>query len=169
MGTLDGNGIYIYDTDDQVAPLQTLLNLGQSATSQALTEAKQDVIDTLTPDSTGWQTGALLYGLEGWTNGGDTSQTRMRRRGNRVFIQILMRRTGPAIWVPSDTGDLSNQNIVQVREAWRPSYGQPLHGRERTASFSIGIDGTIQLHSIAGTKNIATNDVLHIWGTYYMD
>lgn len=44
MGSLDSNGIYQYDSNDQVAPLATLLNLGQSATSAALVQTKEDVL-----------------------------------------------------------------------------------------------------------------------------
>ena len=36
MGTLDNNGIYIYDENDRPAPLHTLLNLGQAAQSAAI-------------------------------------------------------------------------------------------------------------------------------------
>ena len=38
MGTLDSNGVYIYDTTDAVSPLHTLLNVGQQSVSDALGE-----------------------------------------------------------------------------------------------------------------------------------
>jgi len=169
MGAIDENGVYIYDTNDQVAPLATLLNLGQSSISQAFTQQREDIIEELTPEASGWVTGNFLYGVTGWTNAGDASQTRIRRNGNRVYIQVRMRRSGAALSVPADTGDLTDQEVVQVREAWRPAYGQPLHSQQRLAGLTIGTDGIIRLHSISGTKNIATDDVFNILGTYYLD
>lgn len=38
MGTLDDNGIYIYDENDNPSPLQTLLNLGQASISAAFAD-----------------------------------------------------------------------------------------------------------------------------------
>lgn len=38
MGTLDNNGIYIYDENDRPAPLHTALNLGQAAQSAAIAD-----------------------------------------------------------------------------------------------------------------------------------
>src|SRR5690606_437962 len=104
MGAIDENGVYIYDTNDQVAPLATLLNLGQSSISQAFTQQREDIIEELTPEASGWVTGNFLYGVTGWTNAGDASQTRIRRNGNRVYIQVRMRRSGAALSVPADTG-----------------------------------------------------------------
>ena len=44
MGTLDENGVYIYDNTDQLTPFSTLLNLGQTATSNALKLSRESMI-----------------------------------------------------------------------------------------------------------------------------
>src|SRR5690625_7401937 len=36
MGSLDDNGIYIYDETDQISPIHTYSNLGQASTSAAI-------------------------------------------------------------------------------------------------------------------------------------
>lgn len=38
MGSLDANGVYIFDTTDKVAPLHTTLNLGQASVSASVAD-----------------------------------------------------------------------------------------------------------------------------------
>lgn len=50
MGTIDANGVFIYDNTDHVVPLASFMNLGQQSVSEALAEMRAD----LTPIDTGW-------------------------------------------------------------------------------------------------------------------
>lgn len=44
MGSLDNNGIYIYDETDQVSPIHTFENLGQASVSQAIDDIHQHTL-----------------------------------------------------------------------------------------------------------------------------
>lgn len=44
MGSLDDNGIYVYDENDRPAPLHTLLNLGQASTSAAVSDLRSNAV-----------------------------------------------------------------------------------------------------------------------------
>lgn len=173
MGSLNSRGIYIYDVNDRVTPIHELLNLGQSATSAALDELKQEIIDEMTPDDTGFIYSGFGTFSSGWANAA-TSNTHhvVRRKGDRFHIRIRARRTGSEITVPNTTGDIANQTIFTLNPEWRPSFYQPLqsgaggHGRIYQARVTNG--GLISLTATVGTRNIRTGDVVALMGTYWL-
>lgn len=173
MGSLNSRGIYIYDVNDSVAPIHELLNLGQSATSAALDEVKQEIIDEMTPDDTGIVYSGFGTFLTGWTNAATSSSHHIiRRKGDRIYIRIRARRTGATINVPNTTGDIANQRIFQVNPEWRPPFYQPLfsgagaHGRLN--QHNITHEGIIAFTATAGTRNVLTGDVISLHGTYFL-
>lgn len=173
MGSLNSRGIYIYDVNDSVTPIHALLNLGQSATSAALDEVKQEVIDELTPQDTGFIYSGFGTFTSGWTNAATSSAHHVvRRKGDRLYVRIRARRTGSEISVPNTTGDIANQHIFTLNPEWRPTFYQPLFsgagGHGRLFQAHVTIEGNINVTAVAGTRNIRTNDILSLHGTYFL-
>lgn len=69
MGTIDANGVYIYDNTDQMIPLATFMNLGQNSVSNALADLRADLTPTTLSASLTTSGGTSGSTSEQWVRG----------------------------------------------------------------------------------------------------
>lgn len=118
-------------------------------------------------ENTGWQK-TFLNMSSGWKNHGSTSQTKIRRIGDRVFMNLYITRTGGTI-SSSNIGNVKNTTVAVLRPPWRPDIWQYGFGRERFGMFIIYASGEIVLTSVGDTNPIRKGDTFIIHANYFID
>lgn len=170
MGSLDSRGVYVYDVDDNVAPMHTLLNLGMSSVSSAISDAKQEAIDAMTPKKYGWRTTGFFTSASGWRNGGLGTSTRIRKVGDRVMISLVMLRHSRAKVNVGTTGGILNQTLAVLKPAWRPPISSPLTcWGGRGALVNIYPSGNVSISSVFGSRSIQKGEYVRPTGVYFLD
>lgn len=110
-------------------------------------------------------TTGILTAATGWSI---TTQAGVIR-GGVVFLRTEFTRTGADITV-SSAGNIANVNIATIASGWRPSSsfnaGMSSTGTGVVASGDVNGGDTIRLTAVAPGANIATSDVLSLYGTW---
>lgn len=164
MSTLDENGILVYDETDTRGTFSELLNMGGSATSDAIgaDRARLDVLESAAVlgavgnpggPATGWE-------LDGTPRG--------RRLGRLAFIAIGVKRTGGTITVPT-SGDVPNVPLFTLSAGWAAAAGMPYPGSAGAFGRLNGsyVDGaTVHLVSVAPGTNIVNGDTITVYALY---
>ena len=164
MSTLDENGILVYDETDTRDTFSELLNMGQSATSDAIgaDRARLAVLETA------GQLGAVgVPGVaaDGWALDGTQ---RGRRIGGLAFIAIGVKRTGGTITVPP-SGDVPNVPLFTLSAGWAAAAGMPYPGSAGAYGRLNGsyVDAaTVNLVSVAPGTNIVNGDTIYVYAVY---
>jgi hypothetical protein len=124
--------------------------------------------------STGWtpfpvisppDTGGMFTTVSGWTV---VKQNWTVIGGYSVQFYITVQRTGGAITVPDNSGNIANVTVAWANEGFRPLVATPLpSGSEgRVASMVLNTDGQLRLVAVANPVNIATGEQFSAGGWF---
>lgn len=164
MGSLDANGIWIYDDNDHVIPISAYENLGQTSVSNALADFRDDVEAEFTVVNTGWVdislNAAAAVAVSGYT-------PQIKRYGDVVSIRGRVTRfSGNWPSGMSMIGTLPTIPGVVLTPGQTHECGTVMYGTSSSAGrLIITTDGQIQGFNLTGATS---GSAVYLSGTPWM-
>jgi hypothetical protein len=153
------NGFLAFDTTEDVL---WVANGGTGSRSIWKLAGGGNNLSTTYDEASGLITGVA----SGWSL---TSANIRRGRNGRAFFDTSWTRTGAAIAISGDPGNIANTTLGTLAAAWRPSLNIPLTAKETgalTAGY-LSASGGIVLTAVIFATSLPTGTVLQLTAGFY--